>query len=106
MSYFSSTRFYETHEKGTGWLHVLEINDGQKRIVIEDDTDIVTAYANTPIERKEIATIWLKHKMGTSAFVQTASYELSLSRLKSPPSTDGLEPIIQTTGVKLSYLAD
>lgn len=98
------TGFYEIHEKDAGWLHALEIQDGDRRIVIEDDTDNVTAYANVPVDAKEIAGIWLKHRMGTGSFVHKATFEFGFRRFRNAPNLDGVSIVWSGSGVELSHL--
>ena len=103
-----ATGFYAITEKG-GWLHGLVLEDGEKKALIEDDTDNVRITANFDLPINQAATLWARHKMGTSGFEHEAGYVLGLPEI-NPNSTnvhEGLSAEVwDDTGVKLSYLAD
>ena len=84
-----------------GWLHVVEHQDGNRRLVIEDETDYVTASSNEAIDEGEVARIWALHKMGTSSFA--SSLPPALKR-RTPPKREA--NLAHWTGVALSRLVN
>ena len=103
-----ATGFYEVVEKGSGWLHALDLTDGDRRVVIEDDTDTVTVFANRPVTPAEAAAIWTKHKMGSSCFTHEAGHVHQSPRQQHAPdiSDDAMQIVWEGSGEELSHLTD
>lgn len=83
--------FYESCEKGEGWLHVLVCEDDGVQVVIKDDTDSVEVLSAVPVLPspwmglvRRASGMWCQHRMGTSSF-EGVCEDLGLSRLSQVP---------------------
>lgn len=93
--------FTDIREKGEGWLHEIEFDLDGQRLIISDDTDEVSVFADQKSDAliKQAVKLWAEYAFGCSHFPAV--------QVPSPLPTVGYDrsaPIWHGSGVNFSHI--